>query len=49
MNAHAIETQERLWSETLADDDHTVNDARQGEPTCINVNPKFFYDKIKKH
>ena len=44
MNADAIETQERLWSETLADNDDTVNDARQGEPTRIDVNPKLFHD-----
>ena len=40
-----IETQERLWSETIVDDDQTMNDAHQGGSVPIEIdNPKLFHD-----
>ena len=45
ISTEVIETQERLWSETIADDNQTINDAHRGGGSVpIEIDPKLFHD-----
>ncbi len=39
-----VDDQEVLWTETVDDDPSTEADARQGEPTPVEINPRLLHD-----